>query len=72
MGSLLSSIIADLVMRDLEKKTLERIGTQVPFYFRYVDDIVMTISSSFHDNILDIFNSFHPWFNLLWKEGSII
>jgi len=36
-----------------------RKGTQVLFYFRYVDDIAMVISSSFHDDILDIFNSFH-------------
>jgi len=59
MGFPLSSIIADLVMKDLEEKVLERIGTQVLFYFRYVDDIIMAISFSFHDDILDIFNSFH-------------
>jgi len=46
-------------MRNLEEKVLERIGIQVLFYFRYVDDIGVTIPSSFHYDILDIFNSFH-------------
>jgi len=36
-------------MRDLEEKALERVGTQVPFYFRYVDDIALAILSFFHD-----------------------
>jgi len=69
MGSPLSSIIADLVRRDLEEKTLERIRTQVPFYFRYMGDIVMAISSSFHDDILDIFNSFHPRIQFIMERG---
>jgi len=67
MGSPLSPIIADFVMRNLEKKTLERIGTQVPFYFRYRDDIAMAIS--FHDHILDIFNFFHPKLQFIMERG---
>jgi len=59
-------------MRDLEEKALERIVTEVPFYFRYMNDIVMATLSSFHDDILDSFNSFHPRLHLLWKERSII
>jgi len=56
-------------MRDLEEKTLERIRTQVSFYFRFVDDIAMAIPSSFHDNILDIFNYFHPRLQFTMKRG---
>jgi len=43
MGSPLSPIIADLVLQDLERRTLEIFGVEVPFYFRYVDDIAMAV-----------------------------
>jgi len=69
MCSPLSSIIADLVMRDLEEKALKRIRIQVPFYFRYEDNIAMAIPSSFHDDILDIFNSFHSRLQFTMERG---
>jgi len=65
----LSPIITDLVMRDLEKKALGRTETQVLFYFRYVDNIAMAIPSSFHDDILDSFNSFHPRLQFTIERG---
>jgi len=70
MGSPLSPIITDVVMRDLKEKILERIGTQVPFYFEYVNNITIAIVAFFfHDDILDIFNFFHPrlQFTIIWK-----
>jgi len=36
----LSPIIANLVLQDLEDK--ERINRCIPFYFRYVDDILLS------------------------------
>jgi len=42
MGSPLSPIIANLVLQDLEDKALERINCCIPFYFRYVDDILLS------------------------------
>jgi len=45
LGSLLSLIIADLVMQDLETKAIAMLGFQLPFYFRYVNDIMMVIPS---------------------------
>jgi len=39
MGSPLSPIIADVVLQDIEKRALGRLGIEVPFYMRYVDDI---------------------------------
>jgi len=41
MGSPLSPVIADIVMQDLEKRVLETFNFDIPFYFRYVDDLVM-------------------------------
>jgi len=62
----LSPIIADLVLQDLEGRVLEILGIEVPFYFRYVDDIAMTV----HHTLLDIFNSFHPRIQFTIKIGK--
>jgi len=60
MGSSLSPVIADIVMRDLETSCLNSINCQLTFYYRYVDDIVMAVSS---DNINLIFNTFNSFYN---------
>jgi len=59
MGSPLSTIIADLVMCDLEERVLETLGVMVPFYVRYIDDIATAIPSSTINHTLNIFNLFH-------------
>jgi len=43
LGSPLSPIIADIVLQDLERKALVEFGVEVPFYYRYVDDIATAI-----------------------------
>jgi len=40
-GYLLSPILADIVMQDLEKKAINILGIDFPFYYRYVDDILL-------------------------------
>ncbi|XP_029673125.1 uncharacterized protein LOC115241501 [Formica exsecta] len=60
MGSPLSSIIADIVLQDLEEKALSTLTFIPSFYFRYVDDIAMTAPYSFMDHTLNVFNSLHP------------
>jgi len=57
MDSPLSPIIADLIMEDLKCKALERFGIEVPFYFRYVDDVA--IANHLIEEFLEVFNSFH-------------
>lgn len=42
VGLPLSPIIADIVLQDIENEALNRIDIQLPFYYRYVDDIVST------------------------------
>lgn len=59
MGSPLSPIIADIVLQDLEEKALNTLRFTPRFYFRYVDDILMTVPSDSIDSTLLIFNSFH-------------
>jgi len=59
MGSPLSPIIANLVMQDLEEKALEKINCNIPFYYRYVDDIVLAAPSDHVTKIVETFNGFH-------------
>jgi len=60
MGSPISPIIADMVMDDLETMALNNMKIKMPFYYRYVDDIALTVPSQKAKEILDVFNSFHP------------
>jgi len=70
MGSLLSPIISDLVMRDFEERALEILDLPLPFYFRYVNDIAMVIPSDSINNILNIFNNFHPRLKFTLEVGD--
>jgi len=60
MGSPLSPIIADLGNIEdngnIEEGALERLGTQVAFYYRYVD-IIMAVPQYLINKIAKVFNS---------------
>jgi len=56
MGSPLSSIIADVVLQNLERKALDSINLSLPFYYRY-DNIILPFKKII--DILNTFNSFH-------------
>lgn len=60
MGSPLSPILSNLVMEDLETACLSQLPLIVPFYIRYVDDILIAIPNDSLTLVLDTFNSFHP------------
>lgn len=60
MGSPLSPILSNLVMEDLETSCLAKLSFPVPFYVRYVDDILMAIPADCLDLVLEVFNSYHP------------
>ena len=60
MGSPLSPVIADLVMRRLETVSLMSLDLEVVFYFRYVDDICTAVVPSKIDLLLEQFKLFHP------------
>jgi len=59
MGSPLSPIIAHMVLQDLEEEVLEKINCNIPFYYRYVDDIVLAAPIDQIKKIVDTFNTFH-------------
>ena len=54
IGSPLSAIIAaDIVLEDLEKKCIASLPFRLPFYFRYVDDIITAVPANEIDTIRD-------------------
>lgn len=59
MGSAISSLLADIVMDDLESDCLQKLGFSPLFYFRYVDDIILCIPENKVDFTLETFNSYH-------------
>jgi hypothetical protein len=63
MGSPLSPIVADIVMRDLEECVLKTVNVDIPFYFRYVDDILLATTKNSVPHIVNSFNSYHHRIN---------
>jgi len=71
MGSPFSPVIADIVMRDLETSCLNSVNCHLTFYYRYVDDIVMAVSSDNIDLTFKTFNNYHDRikFTIEYKES---
>lgn len=63
MGASISSVIAQLVMEDLEENVLGNVNFHIPFFYRYVDDCIAAIPSNKTQDILDQFNSYHNKLN---------
>jgi len=57
---LLSPILADVVMDDLEIKCLQRLDFKIHTYYRYVDDIFLIIPKNKLEMVLKTFNEYHP------------
>jgi len=74
MGSPLSPVIADFVMRDLETEALNKLKYIVPIYYRYVDDILLASPDCEIINTLNAFNSVHErlQFTLESSENNTI
>ena len=59
MGSSLSPIAADIAMDDLESKCIASLPFKLPFFFRYVDDIITAVPANEIDIIVNTFNSYN-------------
>ena len=59
MGSAISSLLADIVMEDLEIECINKLDYAPLFYYRYVDDVILAIPQNKIDYTLNIFNSYH-------------
>ena len=60
MGSPVSSIFSDMTMSDLKQECLSMLSFQSLFYVRYVDDVATCIPEDKVQEMLDVFNSYHP------------
>lgn len=60
MGNAISGFLADLVMEDLEVYILNKLPFIVPFYRRFVDDILAFVPEDKIDDMLSEFNKYHP------------
>ncbi|XP_067216467.1 uncharacterized protein [Linepithema humile] len=69
MGSPLSPIIAEFMLQDLENSAIERLPYKLPFYFRYVDDILFTAPENHLDEVLETFNSMHSRLQFTLEKG---
>ena len=56
MGSPLSPVVTDLVMQNLESRTLSLIRSPLLFCYRYIDDIIMVVPTTLINSVLDICN----------------
>ena len=59
MGSLISPILADLLMQDFETNVLENFDFNIPVYYRYVDDTIMFIPKDKIEEVRTRFNNYH-------------
>lgn len=60
MGSPLSPILADMVLEDLENQCLQKLQFNVPIFYRYVDDIFTVLPRNRIDEVIGVFNDYHP------------
>jgi len=70
VGSPLSSIIEEIILQDLEKKALGLLSIGIPFYYRYVDDIMLAAPRHKINEFLSTFNSLHPRLQFTLEIGG--
>jgi len=59
IGSPLSPVVVDLILQKLESSVLNELTFKPTFYYRYVDDIALSVPRSQLNSLLNKFNSFH-------------
>lgn len=70
MENLLSSVLANLILTDVETSIIEKLK-KMSFYKRYVDDIVLTINRSDINHIYQEFNNVHPRIQFTIEKETI-
>lgn len=69
MGSPLSPILADMVMQDLEVHCIDSLDFALPVFYRYVDEIFTILPSDRTDDVLFVFNNYHPRLHFTLERG---
>ncbi|CAB3981912.1 Hypothetical predicted protein [Paramuricea clavata] len=74
MGSPVSVVVAEIVMQRLEERALSSYPNPPPFWFRYVDDTLMSVSKHQKNDFLDHLNKQNPSLQFTMepeKDGKI-
>lgn len=74
MGASISSVVAQLVLEDLEETILAKMNFDIPLFYRYVDDCILAVPKTEANNVLNQFNSYHKklQFTIEMAEGEKI
>lgn len=59
LGSRLTTIIVDLASMQLDTDIIPSLGFSIPIYYRYVDDILLSLPPDKINDTLQKFNSYH-------------
>lgn len=68
IGNSVSGFLADMVMEDLEVYTLNNLPFVIPFYRRFVDDIIVFVPDGKINELLNAFNNYHPMLKFTIEE----
>ena len=60
MGSPIAPILADIYLEYILDKKLPTVPFDIPFLYKFVDDIITAIPINMQNIIIDTFNDFHP------------
>jgi len=70
MGTPISATIANLVMELLEETCLKDLPTKPSFYYRYVDDIILTYPKEKINELLTIFNNYDKFLSFTHEDEN--
>ena len=60
MGNSLSPLLTDIVLTELQNKSISKMGFMMKLIVKYVDDLLFIIPIDKIQQVLDILNSYHP------------
>ena len=63
IGSVISPVLDEILKEGLEKSVFERLGFDVPFYFRYVNETLLCVPLDKLQTIIDTINDYHTIIN---------
>lgn len=59
MGASISSVVAQLVLENLEETVISKLDYPIQFFFRYVNDCLLAVPENKKESILNSFNAYH-------------
>ena len=71
MGSLVSVVVGNLVMEDVETRVIETFAHPPRLWLRYVDDTFVIIEEKFLDIFFDHINNLEPSINNLEPSKNL-